>query len=302
MGGMLKKIFIVAIILSVFALLGLLYIQTKPIKEKLPVEFHTYKIFITHNDKPVEISYTGLAYNNFTYGIEVYNKSSACSQFVDVTNIQSPNYMLDSNVKIDGKPLKDYEKEGYAFRSYVSAYPSDINTGWSVAIAAKDVFDIALNYEELPKLSQNFSITIDVPIFNRSSSSHWNKISGENMNIHAELLDDWNKKNNFYCLLRRNYEAGDGNLPDCPKQLAIFHQNQQCAQKYLSVCGIPNRVAYMVEATRNGKNIDCSFPFKSLTPEKNYEVRIYMYDQINPNLYFSYRGGNFTGNILVPLH
>jgi hypothetical protein len=300
MKGMLEKIFIIVIIiLSVFILLGLFYLQTRPIKKTQSSEFHNYKISVTHNGRPIDIGYTGLAFYNFSYGIELFNKSSLCSRYFEVTGIESPNYTFDSNTNVEGKPLKDYEKEGYVFRMYFSAQPSDMNTFWTGTTLSKDL-DIVSNYRELLNLSQDSSITFDIPMFSKARYSHWVNISGDNIKVHAELLDDWNKNINLYCLLVRSYVAEDSNIPNCPKKLVFLYKNQQCVQNNSYECGTQNDVVYLADALRSGKNIDCNLPLKDITPKKTYNVRIQTYEEIKPNLYMRYKSGAFFDKILTP--
>jgi hypothetical protein len=300
MKGMLEKIFIVIVIIfSIFILFGLFHVQTELFKKNQSSEFHNYKISVTHNGVPVNIDHTGLVYHNFSYRMDLFNKSSLCSQSFEITNVESPTYTFDSNTSVEGRSLKDYEKKEYVFGIYFSAQPSDMNTFWSGVILPKDI-DIVSNYIELPKLSQNFSIALDIPMFNKARSSHWTNISEGIVKIHAELLDDWNKSISLFCLLDRNYDTGDSNISNCPKKLAFMYKNQQCVQNNSYECGIPNHVQYLTDAVRNGRNIECSFPLKDITPKKIYNARIQAYEEINSNLYMRYRSGTFIGSLSTP--
>jgi len=306
MKDMFKKIIIAIVMILVILLLFFYpkmslfkqFVSTTTLQGNPSAGFHEYKISVTHNGKPTEIGYTDSTYNNFTYGITVYNKSSICGYFSEATREKSSTYVFDSNTKVGDKTLKDYENEGYPFDVYVSAYTNDMGRGWKVRMVPRDAYDSTLNWEQLPKLSQDFSVNFDIPLFNISSRQI--KISGKNASIHAELLDDWKSENDLYCVMERNYDAGD-NSPTCPTKLSIFYQNYQCIQSYLlPECDNPNRIVYTVKAVRNGKNIDCIFPLEDLTSGKNYAVRIQYYEQMNTNLYLRYRSDPFIGTLSVP--
>jgi hypothetical protein len=262
----------------------------------IPSENHEYKIFITHNGNPIGLDSqsksSGLAYS-YGYGMDVYNNTSYCgNEFIESAITNSPSYTFDSKSVIDGKSIRDYEKDGYAFDLYASVMPFQSGTTNSLEVGAtirsKDVFDSILNYQELPKLSKNYQITFDMPIVVNSSVS--TNLSRNEINAHVELFDNWNENVSFVCQLIRDYnDTIDNNLKGCGTQLAfLITRNQQCARKYFSECGSKNTVTYVTDAKVQGRSIDCSLPLNNLIHGENYEVIINMYKKLNSALYLSY--------------
>lgn len=288
------------ILLGTVAILGAVIIFTifilfYPSGFQLPSIFsanHKYKIFVMHNERPLDSLSGELSYNPYEYILTVYNTTTYCGESIDTKDtIQSFQYTFDSSMPINGNTLKYYEKSKYAFDVYVSATPSSTNSYWDAFLAAKDSYNATLNYNELPKLSKDFSITFDIPIFNNSNASHWTIVQGGNVNVHVELIDGWSKNNSFYCKLFRDYDPlSDSKLPNCSEQLDLFNKNQECVRRYASECyNISDAVMFMTDATKNGKNINCNFPLTKLALGKKYDIRIQTYEQLNPTLYQIYR-------------
>lgn len=248
---------------------------------------HNYKISITHNNQPLETSFAG----SFVYQLDLYNETSYCgNEYVSSGSVQSSSYTFDSNSKNGAKTLKEYENQGSAFDFSATSNFSSGNRNWFVSLSSANALGAALNYNQLPKLSSDFSVTFEIPIFTKSS--YWKNASATNLHIHSEMIDDWSGSGNFICLLRRQFgDLVDVNLSDCGTQSSFLRQNNvQCTSKGLAQCGLSSStVSYVVNATRSGRNVDCDIPLSGLTSGQNYEVRIAMYKELGNNLYLSYR-------------
>jgi len=302
-----KMLIVIVIILSIFILYALFSITFK--KSEIPPtstttsiptppEIHSYKISLTHNGIPLEIGSTGLTYRSFDYAIHIYNESNKCGYGLKVNNTQSSNYTFDSFRIVNNKTLKIYEKQGYVFDLVASGHSRNVS-GFYAILIGKDFWALDKTSNQLPNLSQNFSMTFELPMFNSSTSSHSNKISNNSLSIHTELVDDWNKQRQFSCWLIRNYTSSDNSLPDCPRDISLFYGFRECAQRYRTECNSPIKVIYSSTATRDGRNFDCSIPLNDLTSGKTYEVRIHSIEKISSDLYWGYNGGDFTGNISI---
>lgn len=290
-----KLIFGIVGILAVAAAIIIVLSSFFPI---LWSQSHEYKVSVTHNGKPLELSNGAAADRNFYYLLDLYNKSSYCgNENINSGNTQSPNFAFNSSSISGFKTLKEYEKDGYAFDFLVSNNPTDMSAYWAVALVAKDALNPELYYNELPKLSNSLSITFEVPIFNTSSFS--TNVSGTTINVHAELIDDWKPETPFYCRLSRPYDPStDVSLPDCPLSFSIANLSQ-CAEKEYSDCDQQNQVLYRISAAKNGRNLNCIIPLGDLTSKKNYILNFFTAEQIKPNIYQL----NFNGmiaNISIP--
>lgn len=274
--GINKKIYI-----GIAAILGVVIVIISFEIVQLSPENHEYKIFITNNGN----------YSNFTYGIELYNSTSYCThEFIENSGIQTPSFTFNSTSTFNGKSLKDYEKENYSFDVYVYAIslPSEINSSLFMGITSKDVYDSNLNYQELPKLSKDFSINFDIPIVVNSSLSA--TLQGNMINLHAEVLGNWDKNASFVCRLSRVYnDTTDSNLKYCDIQESILlTRNQQCVRRYSPECHVSNYVIYIADANIQGRNIGCSFPSNDLTHGQRYKAVLYSYEKLNSTLYSYY--------------
>lgn len=292
--GNTNKILIGIVLILGIAIFVIYFATFKPTFEK-----HEYKIFVTHNENPVEVGDKGLAYSNFEYSITVFNKTSYCGITGSSNTVTSNNYVFDSNTTVNEKTLRDYEKEGYAFVVSLFAKSSDITTDVYAATSSADFSNASLNNYELPKLSNDFSINFDVPMFNKSS--YRNAVSGKNLTFHIELLDDWNKNSTFYCIASREYNPTvDSNLPDCSIQSnqSFLNVNKHCLSRFFLECNVQMPpVQYITYAMKNSGNINCSFPLNELTSGKKYSISIYIPELINPNHYKFYEA--FLGDTPV---
>jgi len=296
--GLPKKIIALSVVL-VLVILVLFFFMSSSNKTIIPTVAYQYKIFVTHNGQPLNFGYAGIAFNNFNYGMDFYKNSDVCPvDYIETGSvINSPNYTFDRNTIIGNKKLNDYEKSAYAFDIYVSAQPSDETAIWSAVIEAKDSSNSSINFNTLPKLQKDLSLTLDIPIFTLYGSNYYAHVSNGSVNIHAEMTDSGRSNDVFYCRLFRNYDsATDANLSQCPQTIG-FETSQQCVQN--QVCGEGSRVTYMSIATRNGNNVDCTFPISKLTVGKSYKVRISTKHDLGQDLVQNFYT-DFIGNITVP--
>lgn len=255
----------------------------------IPSENHEYKIFITHNGKPLDVGKKESSYQSFSYTIYLYNNHSYCGdEFIDSGSVQSPDYAFHSYSMQNGRILKNYEKQNYAFSLLIKAISPNVNLNWFTEMIAKDAFDAELNYKELPKLSKSFSITFDIPLITKEKFIYWKNESENKIYVHSELYDDWEGNATFFCFFERNYDQTiDNNLRNCSTQIT-FEKNQQCAQRFISVCNRNIKVIYISEAQKHDRKIDCIIPLSNLTKNKTYEIRILLYKQLNQELYLEY--------------
>jgi len=258
-----------------------------------------YKISLAHNGNQLEIT-ADSSYKEVEYGITLYNKSSRCGiKFAGSSGAtNSSSYTFTNDATQGTETLKDYEKEDYAFAPNVfmqSFRPA------SVELISKNFLDAESNYEDFPKLSNDYSITFDVPILDWPSYSA--AVSGKNLSISYKFAEDWNKQknSNIYCRLSRDYEPElDAQIPDCPRQLRMFSNVAvQCAQRYSSECGDTVKVQRTIEAERDGLTMNCQLPISELTSGRDYQVGVVIYSQISGNLYqvFSVRR---LGTVSIP--
>jgi len=256
---------------------------------QLFTKIHKYKFSFTHNGKPLEIGPTGV-YNDFVYSIDFYTNNSTCfNDYLEFTSTNSSSiYLLDSNSNNYGKNLSYYESQNYAFDFFgiQKSFNPNLLINWFVVIISKNPFDANLNYNQLPKLTKDFSISFEIPIFNISSYQKF--INGKNATFHAEFADKWIENNDFYCRFSRIYDnSTDVSLPNCTFPLFYAEETPgQCAHRYEMGCGIP-RASYTVRAIRSDKGIDCSIQLSELTSGKKYSVYIST-NLISNNFYQSY--------------
>ena len=292
------------ILLTIAALFFILHFSNSQLKETLKQSIlnrnmfqqnisqnHKYKISISHNGKPIEVGYRGLAYYGFDYYLGLRNETNLFVEDYIETAFSSeligyrdyPNYTFISSSKtlVYGKTLKDYENLGYAFDITMFAEPSDTTLPLTVFIGGKNFTIPALYYKTAPKLSNDFSINLEVPFFNKSSFNMIN--DGKSLKIHIELLDDWTKNNTIYCQLWRTYDnVTDASFPNCPSQEVI--SGHACA---IILAGWPllyEEFSYKVKASREAKKIDCNFSLTELPKRKNYYIAIGTVSGINENL------------------
>jgi hypothetical protein len=236
---------------------------------------YTYEFSFTHNGKPIEIGPSEI-YENVVYGIAFYNKTSSCTN--DYLEFSSTNhsstYIFDSNSKDNEKNIRDYENRRYAFRIYAFQESDNPHTPfltWDTEIVSKNPLDSNLNYNQLPKLSKDFSITFEIPIFNISSFQKF--IDEKNLTVHVELADDWTENNDLYCRFSRIYDSSiDSNLTNCTSD--VLETSTQCAKRQEMDCSNTTRVVYVIKAIRNDKSVDCSLQLSELTSGKTYNMRI----------------------------
>ena len=229
-----------------------------------------YKISLSHNDMPVSMEEVG---GNLVYGIQIYNKTGNCPEAFYEIALSSSNHTFDSSLELNKKSLVDYAKENYAFDLYIAA------NQWDAVMHAATIFDTSSNYEALPKLSEDYTINFDIPIYDYSNLKTVTNLT--NLNVHVELADDWRKTVSFTCRLSRNYNSTiDSAVPNCQSGL-LFGETEQCAYKLPTKCAPPSKIAFEIYARQNGKNIDCDFPIQKLTANILYELKIRTLENID---------------------
>jgi len=197
--------------------------------------------------------------------------------------------------------LENY-KDG-TFDLGVDALSSDITRDFSLLLRPEDTFtrNQPLYYQQLPKLSENFSLIVDIPFINNSNSSYFIKINGSHVITHIEMLDEWVKDNTFFCRFWRPYETSDINIPNCSNKLGLFDVGKHCIRGHSLNCNITDSVIYLEKADRSGRNIDCAVPLSKLSSGKEYRVKFFVYDKVGEHLYSVYESPIFfLGTIKIP--
>lgn len=250
-------------------------------------EGNKYMISLTHLGNSISNS-TDLP--AITFGIEIYNQSSLCPIDYHVLSQPQTNYSFYSKTSIRDKNLGYYENSNFVFDVYVGRNSNKFLLNFTTSFVNKDSFDPMLIFNELPKLNQNFSINFDLPFFNQTSFNEMKNSSENKIFLHAELSDDWNRNATFLCRLIRSYDAAtDNRLSSCSTQISLFeHKNTQCIEGLLNECGIPTQVRYVVEASHQGRNIDCTIPSTDLTSNKKYQAQILIFVPYSKNLFISH--------------
>lgn len=283
--------------LSIFIVLVFILVSFS-VANILHLSVSEYKISIIHNGKPIYATDPSSIYHNFGFGLYFYNNASYCDALFNETQgtTNSATHIFDGNALIGDVPLSNYENKMYAVSPYIWTESSANGIYIAAYFQSKDTYNPVLNYQELLKLTKNFSFTFDLPIFDDSKSKSFVNLTDNKIYVHANLIDNWPVNATFLCVARREYASGDLNQPNCNESSYLFiKKNLQCSQTYLSKCGLDtNKVIYLSQAVRNGTNIDCSFSKSDLSPNKTYDVLIFVYPQLNENLYIQYRYGKLN--------
>jgi len=244
---------------------------------------YEYKISLVHNGAPLDFQSLAASANypkKVFFGIDLYNRSTFCPIVFSTNGTSSTTYSFSDSSLVPTKALADYRNGGYVFDLY--------SVGFKVtaSIASKDTYDATMNFNELPSLANNYSITFDVPLFNLSATA--SIISGNSTTFHAQLADSWNGNKNFVCRFSRDYAQSDSNISDCDSRVSfLWSSNTLCARRQLSQCGMTNSVMYVTNASVSGSNVDCVIPNSVIAGSTNYTMRLISFAQIGQNLYSS---------------
>jgi len=252
----------------------------------IPFGNHEYKISLTHNGQPISNVDSSII-PSITYGMTLYNKSSYCgNDYVEETvSSNKEMFTFSSSTQINGRTISDYQSN-YAFEPYSVFQTIQADSLIYVQAISNNYFDGTSNYDDLPKLSNSYATTFDVPIFDVSSftSSSTNNTA---IIITYKMIDNWQYDGKFYCRLSKVYsQTTDGSLSECPAKIADFYATQKlCTRSVTDICGVNQQAFYAVPATIAGNTITCSLPSSDLTKGNTYSVSIIVLKQSAEKLY-----------------